>query len=56
MSEIIFEGVKIDEEKARRMYQRILQAEYNNQTSNNKDDSEMVKQLVKIIEEESNAY
>ena len=56
MSEIIFEGVRIDEEKARRMYQKILQAEYTNQTTNSFDDSEMVKKLIKIIEEESNAY
>lgn len=55
MSEIIFDGVRIDEDVSNQMYLRILQAEYTN-IARKADDSDMVKNLISIIEEEIDAY
>ena len=55
MSSLIFDGVKIDEEKSQKMYLKILQAEYSN-ASLQYDDKKMVDRLIKIIEEEIDGY
>ena len=50
------DGIKVDEEKAQRLLQKLIMMENKNIMSKQFGDSEMVKKIKKMIEEEVECY
>lgn len=48
--------IKVDEHKAAKLIKRIIISESRNNKSGEKNDSQMVKEIKKMIEEEVNCY